>query len=202
MYRLRAYYKMECLKVRKTGRKPIDQHSPARVVPVRIPQKLLVSIKRLAKKHDRTFSAEIRKALQRWDERHEIQQVHNTALGTAVSVLADRIEVITGKKWIDDAPTREVVRDRIERLVSHVLSPISKVTNVPAEIKEDADLVLSLLMHAMPRPGSPRFAGMVIIDDRGLANIMEDLARDLGEGSVSVRAPDLLVARREQKGRK
>ncbi len=51
----------------------------------------------------------------------------------------------------------------------------------------------------MPRPGSPTFGAVgIVIDDRGLAMIMQDLARHLGEGSVNVRAPDFLVVRRRQ----
>src|SRR5262249_486432 len=140
-----------------------------------------------------------------WVDRHEIQRIHNSALATAISVLADRIEGITGKEWLTDAPTRELVRERAAKLVAHILKPVSEKSetdvSIPTEVKEDADLILSLLIGAMPRPGSARLVGTVIIDDRGLASILQDLARKLGEGSVNVRAPDFLVARRKQKGR-
>jgi hypothetical protein len=188
------------------GRKSLHPDDAQSVkVMVRVLPTLQRDLLALAEKHrpkhrqKANLSAEIKRALQHWVDRHQIRQVHNSALGTAVAVLADRIEDIIGKKWISDPLTREVVRDRVEGLVSHILTPLSKHVTIPAEVKEDADLILSLLKGAMPRPGSPRLGGgTVIIDDRGLEIILKDLARDLGEGSVNVRAPDLLVARRER----
>jgi predicted DNA-binding protein len=186
------------------GRKPLDEQGPAKIVPIRIPPKLFNSLNDLAEKHGRNISKEIRKAVERWIERHEIPQLHTSALATAVAVLADRIERITRKKWTDDPLTRQLVRERAERLISHIVSPLSEPVTIPVEVKEDVDLILKLLIGAMPRPGSPTFGAVgIIIDDRGFASILQDLARDLGEGDVNIRAlPALTTQRKQQKGKK
>lgn len=188
---------------KRRGRPPGSKKKREPVIAARIPDGLLKSLKGLAKKRGRvpsaqTLSAEVGRALQFWVNHHAIPHVHNSLLGTLVAVMADRIEGITGARWTDDAATREVVREYVERLISHILQPLSERVTISAEVREGADLILLLLKGAMPRPGSPRLVGRIIIDDRGLADIMEDAARHLGEGSVNVGAPDLLVARREQ----
>jgi hypothetical protein len=182
------------------GAKPLDPDEAQSVkVMVRVRPALRRALQVLAEKHHGgNLSREIKLALRHWVERHEIRQIHNSALATAIAVLADRIERSTGKKWIDDSVTREVVREHVERLVSHLLPPTSEPVAVPAGIREDAGLLLSLLIHSM---GSPRFMGTVIIDDPGLATILQDLDRDLGEGNVSIETRPELVARRERKER-
>src|SRR5262249_894810 len=182
---------------------PGSRKEPEPVISARISKDLLKSLDALAKNHGvvpsaQTRSVEVGRALKLWVNQHEIR-IHNSLVGTAVAVLADRIEGITDKSWIDDLLTRQLIRERAEQLVAHILSPLSKPVAVPAEVKEDADLILTLLKGAMPRPGSPTFGSVgIIIDDRGLAMIMQDLARHLGEGSVNVRAPDPLVAWRKR----
>jgi len=164
----------------------------------------------LAKRHRKdgrpNLSVEIKLALRHWVDRHEIPHIHNSALATAISVLADRIEGISSrfqdmsdKTWLNDAITREVVRDRVQKLVRHALAPLSERVTIPKEVKEEADLILKLLKHAMPRPGyvAPKFwqQGTVIISDQGLAAILQDLGRDTGrKGRVNIETRPELVA--------
>jgi hypothetical protein len=185
------------------GAKPLDRDEAQSVkVMVRVRPALRKALQSLAEKHHGgNLSREIKLALRHWVDRHEIPQVHNSALAAAIAVLADRIERLTGQKWTDDAPTREVVREHVERLVSHLLPPTSEPVAVPAGIREDAGLLLSLLIHSMPRAGSPRFLGTVIIDDPNLATLLQDLGRHLGEGKVNIETRPELVARRERKER-
>jgi hypothetical protein len=187
---------------KRRGRPPGNRKEREPVIATRIPKDLLGSLARLAKKHGRTVSGENRKAIERWVERHEISAIHTSAFAVAIAVLADRVEGLTDKKWIDDPLTRQVVREHVQELVSHVLSPLSETVATPADVKEEAGLILALLKHAMPRPGylAPRFwdRGTVIIDDRGLAAIVQDLARDLGEGRVNIETrPELVAGRAE-----
>jgi hypothetical protein len=185
------------------GAKPLDPDEAQSVkVMVRVRPALRQALQGLAEKHrGGNLSREIKLALRHWVDRHEIRQVHNSALAAAIAVLADRIERITCKKWIDDPLTRELVREHVERLVSHLLPQAPEPVAVPAEIKEDAGLLLSLLIHSMPQAGSRRFLGTVIIDDPGLATILQDLGRKLGKGKVKIETRPELVARREQKAR-
>src|SRR5215472_7671990 len=117
----------------------------------------------------------------------------DSALATAVSVLADRCETISGKSWVDDAMTRQLLRDRALNLVRHILAPLSsKRVAIPKEVKEEADLVLKLLRRDFGTRGT------VIIDDQGLATILQDLSRHLEKGRVNVETRPELVARRKQ----
>jgi hypothetical protein len=187
------------------GRKALGPDDAQSVkVMVRIKPKFRDQLLALAAKHqphtrEANLSAEIKRALQYWVDRHQIWQAHNSLLGTAVAVLADRIEGVSGKPWLDNAMTREVVRSRVVKLVSHILTPLSKRVTIPAEVTEGADLVLTLLKAAMPRPGSPRLGRpTVIIDDQGLVTILQDLGWGLGEGCVNIETRPVLVARRER----
>jgi hypothetical protein len=173
------------------------------VVSARIPKDLLKSLEDLAKRHGRqilsaqTVSAEVSRALKSWVNRFESPQLHNSNLAYTISLLADRIERRTGHSWMDHPLTREVVREHVERLVAHLLSPLAGPVTVPAEVKEDAGILLALLIHAIPRPGSRRLEGTVIVDDPELAMLTNDLARKWGtEPNVETRPA--LVARRKQ----
>jgi hypothetical protein len=182
------------------GRKPLapDEAQSVKVM-VRVRPALRKALQNLADKHHGgNVSREIKLALRHWVNRHEIPQLYNSALATAIAVLADRIERITGEKWTADPLTHEVVREHVERLVSHLLPPAPQPIAVPADIKKDAELLLSLLIHSMSRDGSRRFAGTVIIDDPGLVTILQDLARDLGDGRAIIETRSELVARRER----
>jgi hypothetical protein len=180
------------------GRKALDPEEAQSVkVMVRIRPALRDQLLDLAKRHRKdgrpNLSVEIKLALRHWVDRHEIPDIHNSALATAISVLADRCETISGKSWIDDAMTRQLLRDRALNLVRHVLAPLSsKRVAIPKEVKEEADLVLKLLRRDFGTTGT------VIIDDQGLATILQDLSRHLGKGRVNVETRPELVARRKQ----
>jgi hypothetical protein len=175
------------------------------VIAVRIPRDLLNSLKDQAKQRGRTpsaqtLSAEVRRALEFWVHRFAISRRHNSRLGMAVAAMADRIEEITDKSWIDDSLTRQVVREHVQEWVSHILSPLSEPVDVPADIKEGAGLVLALLKDVT---GSRKFLGAVIIDDPGLAMILQDLnlAPGFGDERVHVETRPALFAGRKQDDR-
>jgi hypothetical protein len=191
------------------GRKPLDPDEAQSVkVMVRITSARRKQLQDLADKHHGgNLSREIKLALKHWVNRHEIPQLYNSALGFAIAVLADRIERITGGKWAADPGgkgaadpmTREIVREHVEQLVSHLLPPSPEPIAIPVDIKEDAGLLLTLFIHSISRAGSQRFAGTVIIDDPGLATILNDLAWHLGDGSAAnVETRHELVDRRKQ----
>jgi hypothetical protein len=180
---------------KRRGRPPSDKRKERDpIIACRIPASLLKSFTNLAKRRGvahsaRSVSRELRRAIEFWVYRHAITRSRNTRLGIAIAVLADRIEEITEKSWIDDPLTRQLVREHVQELVSDQLAPLSKPVAIPADVKEEAALILAVLKDAI---GPRKFAGIVIVDDPGLAII----AQDLGGAHVETR-PDL-VARREQ----
>src|SRR5262249_5261511 len=108
------------------GRKKLGQDEAQSVkVMVRIRPALRKALQDLADEHHVSLSREIKSALRHWVDRYEAPQLHNSALGTAVAVLADRIERITNATWLAEPATRELVRDRLQELVAHVLTPLS-----------------------------------------------------------------------------
>jgi hypothetical protein len=192
---------------KRRGRPPLPPDSrtePGRVVSARISKNLWESLQDLAKQHGQTplaqtISAEVGRALQFWVNRHK--QLHNSALAHTISLLADRIERLTGRSWMDHPPTGELVREHVERLIAHFLSPLAGPVTVSAEVREHAGILLALLIHAIPRPGSRRFEGTVIVDDPELALLINDLAQKWGTEPANVETRPALVTRRKQKGR-
>jgi hypothetical protein len=188
------------------GRKRLGGEDRLELFPFRLSKDMRKKLKDLADRRGTDMSTQLRAALTAWDRRGEMRSLHIEALATAIAVLADRIEEATGKRWVDDPLTSQLVRERIEQLVGHLIPAPAAPVSVPIEIKEAADLVLTLLKAAVPRPGSPRLVGAVIIDDRGLATIISELALNVGMKRLDelpdVRTLPALVARRERQRRK
>jgi Arc/MetJ-type ribon-helix-helix transcriptional regulator len=188
---------------KRKGRPPGKRKVREPLIAARVPDHVIKFVDALREERGlsvsaKTRSAVVRQALEFWVYRNAISRFHNTRLGIAIAVLADRVEEITDKSWIDDALTRQVVRKLVLELASHILRPLSKPVAVPADIKEEAGLRLALLKHVT---GSRTFAGTVIIDDPGLAMISQSLNRSLGDGRANVETRPALVARRKQKQR-
>jgi hypothetical protein len=192
---------------KRRGRPPGSKKKPEPVVSARIRDDLLRSLERLAKEHGKTrsaqtVSAEVNRALQSWVRRHETRRLPNSLLAYTIGRLADDIERLTGKSWMDHPPTREVVREYVGRLIAHLLSPLAGPVTVPAEVKEDAEVQLTVLLHVIPGPGARRLEGTVIVDDPDLVMLADDLARKWGTGPANVETRPALVARRKQRGGK
>jgi hypothetical protein len=188
---------------KRKGRPPGKRKAREPLIAARVPDHVFKAVDALVRERGqsvlaKTRSAVVRQALEFWVNRNAISRVHNSRLGIAIAVLADGVEEITDKSWIDDALTRQVVRELVLELVSHILRPLTEPVAVPADIKEGAGLRLALLKHVT---GTPTFAGTVIIDDPGLAMILQGLDRNLGDGRANVETRPELVARRKQKQR-
>jgi predicted transcriptional regulator len=188
------------------GRKPHDS-TGSYVVVVRLDKDLRKEIKRLAERRGHETSTEIRSAIKYWLKKNEIRYRHTEALASAIGLLTDRIEEITDAKWLNDPLTAQLVREKIERLVAHLIAAPAEPVNVPIEIREAVDRYLTLLTISVSRPGSPGLGRVrVIVDDRGLVQTLDALARDIGgarheKDLPNVVALDPLVARRDQKMR-
>jgi hypothetical protein len=187
------------------GRKRADDRDRLEVFPVRLSRSMQDDLRRLADYRGRDLATELRAAVKAWLRRGEVRGRHTEALATALAVLVDRIEEATGRQWLDNSLTGQLVREYAEQLIAHFIPTPAEPVSVPAEIRETADLVLTLLKAAVPRPGSPSLGRIgVIIDDRGLETIISDLARDVGRSNEfpNVRALPALIARRDRQRRK
>ena len=104
---------------------------------VRIEPELLQKIERLAKKHRRNRSMEIRAALKAHIRQYHRPELHIRALTCMIEILMGQIERYTGKKSIDDPLTGTAVREQIDRLIFHFArtsaEPLKPLT-VPPEI--------------------------------------------------------------------
>jgi predicted transcriptional regulator len=185
------------------GRKRLRDEVRLDTFPLRISSDLRKDLKQLADWRSHDVSREARDAIKHWIKRGEVRSLPTEAVASAIAVLMDRIEEITNKQWVNNPLTAQLIRERVKRLIAHLIPVPAKPVKVPPEIKEDADRVLTLLKAAVWRPGSPRLVGTVIIDDRGLATTISDLARDVGGAKdpdqfPNVRVLPLAAARREQ----
>jgi Arc/MetJ-type ribon-helix-helix transcriptional regulator len=160
------------------GRKPLDP-SGSDIVMIRLPPDLRRSIERLAKKRGRNRADVIRSALKHWVGRHQVRTLHTEALTCAIALLADRIEQRTGKKWIEDAVTGAALREQVERLIFHFAPTPAEPAVVPPEA-DVVGLVLTMIEHTVQVKGVP--AVVTFSDDRGLSEILRDLARQPPHG--------------------
>jgi hypothetical protein len=164
------------------------------VISARIPKDVLKSLDDLAKQRGlvpsaQTRSAEVRRGLAFWVHCQGARR-HNSRLGIAIAMLADLVEEYTGKSWVDHSMTRQVVREHVQELVFHLLSPLSKKSvAIPADIKEEAGQVLAVLKRAM---APPRFPETLILNDPRLVMI----AQELGDRRVETR-PELVEWRKQ-----
>jgi len=157
------------------GRKPLDP-SGSNIMIIRLPPDLLRAIDRLAKKHKRNRSDVARSAPKHWVGRHQVRTLHTEALTCAIALLADRIEQRTGKKWIEDAVTGTALREQVERLIFHFAPTPAEPAVVPPEA-DVVGLVLTMIEHTVLVKGAVSFS-----DDRGLLEILRDLARQPPHG--------------------
>jgi hypothetical protein len=157
-------------KARKRGRKGLHPDG-SDVVVLRIEPDLLEKIGRLAKKHGRDRSKEIRAALRFWVSLYRKDTLHVGELTCLIEMLVHDIERRTGKRWIDDARTGNAVRELVERLIFHLAPTPTKPLTVEPEI---SSVLASLLARYEGQQYDHR------IDDRTQA--LAILLRDLGSG--------------------
>jgi Arc/MetJ-type ribon-helix-helix transcriptional regulator len=160
------------------GRKPLDP-SGSDIVMIRLPPDLRRATDRLAKKHKRNRSDVIRSAIRHWVGRYQVRTLHTEALTCAIALLADRIEQRTGKKWIEDTVTGTALREQVDRLIYHFAPTPAEPAVVPPEA-DVVGLVLTMIEHTVPVKGVP--AAVTFSDDRGLSEILRDLARPPPQG--------------------
>ena len=134
------------------GRKSLSPDG-SDVVMLRIEPDLLKKVERLAEKHRRDRSKEIRAALRFWTSIYRKETVHAAELATLIEMLVLDIERYTGKRWMDDPATGTYVRVLIEQLIFHLaptpkdrppVPPLTPELSLPPDI---GDILTFLLMR-------------------------------------------------------
>jgi len=149
---------------------------PAALVPIRLPKDLQQAIERLAVKHKRSRSAEIRDALRYWVGRERHPERHVRLLTVLIALLIGRIERATGRRWNNDPLTAQAVREQVERLIGHFAPASAEPLVVPAEIsKIVSELIVTLEFLATP--------GVPALEAFGDQEEFERLIADPGSGS-------------------
>jgi hypothetical protein len=166
-------------KVRKralgAGRKPLHPDGSDTVV-LRIEPNLLDKIGRLAKKHGRDRSKEIRAAVRHWLQLYEKPAWHVSALTCLIAILMRRIEAHTGKRWLDDPITGAAVHQQIERLIYHFAPTPAEPVVIPPELDGVVWQLITIAENLHPRPGVPEIPAEVFGEEWVvLARIIQDL---------------------------
>jgi hypothetical protein len=165
---------------RRAGRKPLDPRGSV-IAPVRFTRADWADIKRLAKKHRRDASKEIRAAVHYWARLLEKPSQHVGALICLIAILVRRMEARTGQKWIDDPMTGAAVREGVERLIFHFAPTPTKPLVVPPEIAGMTGELITIAEGFYPWPGVPEVPAAVFGDEWAMfASIIKDLGSGWG----------------------
>ena len=165
------------------GRKPVDPQGSV-VAPVRFTRDDWEAINRLAKKHGRKRSKEIREAVHHWRRRLEKPELHVGALTCLIAILVKRIEQKTGRKWLDDPLTGAAVRENVEHLIFHFAPSPAEPIVVPPELQVWGELVTMAEMLD-PVPGIPTVPAELWGGDWATLAV---IIKDLGSGWLRNRA--------------
>jgi len=137
------------------GRKPRgDYKGKSATLTTRITPETRAAMDRAAQKSGRSLSQEVERRLidSVRNERNRRSDVR--ALAEAVAIVAEKVEIATGKQWLQDAFTGEALRRGIEVLVRHFAPHGARV--IPPNVEEAAARVLP---EASERDRSPTRVG-------------------------------------------
>jgi hypothetical protein len=149
----------------------------ADVIPIRLDKDLQVKLKRLADKHGRTRSDEMRAGLNHWTRLHQKPEQHVHLLAVLVVLLVSRIERKSGKRWLDDLVTALAIRQQIAQLIEHFGPPFNftEQPEVPANLASTVGELIATLEGLRPVPGVPAVGEGVFRDQEMLSWIIRDL---------------------------
>jgi hypothetical protein len=167
----------------------------------RITAETRAAMERAAQKSRRSLSQEVERRLNDsvLNDRNRRSDVR--ALVEAIAIVAEKVEIATGKHWLQDAFTGDALRHGIEVLVRHFAPHSARV--IPPKVEETAARVLP---EASERDRSPSHVGEIealkvitIIEHFGGWDtrriVMSDelyrylrILRDLGSGAERIQA--------------
>jgi hypothetical protein len=160
------------------GRPPIDRRGSV-IAQVRFTRDDWERIGRLAKKHGRDASKEIREAVHYWGRLLQKPERHIGVLICLIAILVRRIEARTGKKWIDDPVTGTYVCKLVEQLIFHFAPTPAEQVAVPPDIESIVFELITILENLLPPPGVPEVPAELFGEEWATLAL---IAKDLGSG--------------------
>jgi hypothetical protein len=113
-------------------------------------------MERAAQKNGRSLSQEVERRLYDSARNERSRRSDVRALAEAVAIVTEKVELATGKQWLQDAFTGEALRRGIEALVRHFAPHGAQV--IPPKVEEAAARVLP---EASERDHSPSRVGEI-----------------------------------------
>ena len=139
------------------GRKPRGEFKgKSATLTTRITPETRAAMERAAQKSGRSLSQEVERRLNDsvLNDRNRRSDVR--ALVEAIAIVTEKVEIATGKNWLQDAFTGEALRHGIEVLVRHFAPHGARV--IPPNVEETAARVLA---EASERDRSPSRVGEI-----------------------------------------
>ena len=137
------------------GRKPRGEFKgKSATLTTRITHETRAAMERAAQKNGRSLSQEVERRLYDSARNERSRRVDVRALAEAVAIVTEKVELATGKQWLQDAFTGEALRRGIEVLIRHFAPHGAQV--VPPRVEEAAPRVLP---EASERDRSPTGVG-------------------------------------------
>jgi len=187
------------------GRKPRgDYKGKSATLTTRITPETRAAMDRAAQKSGHSLSQEVERRLNDSVRNERNRRSDVRALAEAIAMVTEKVELATGKTWLQDAFTGDALRSGIEVLVRHFAPHSTRV--IPPKVEEAA---AKMLPEATERDRSPTRVGEIealkVItmiehfwgyDKNQLARVvMSDelyrylqILRDLGSGAARIQA--------------
>ena len=186
------------------GRKPRGEFKgKSATLTTRITPETRAAMDRAAQKSGLSLSQEVERRLNDsvLNDRNRRSDVR--ALVEAIAIVTEKVEIATGKNWLQDAFTGEALRHGIEVLVRHFAPHGARV--IPPKVKEAAARVLAEVNerdHSPSRVGESEALKVITMieyfwgwDKNQLKPVMSDelrrylhILRDLGSGAERTQA--------------
>jgi hypothetical protein len=193
--------------------KPASLDTSKATLTTRVMPETRAAMERAAQKSGRSLSQEVERRLNDsvLNERNRRSDVR--ALAEAIAIVTEKVEIATGKRWLQDAFTGDALRHGIEVLVRHFAPHGARV--IPPNVEEAAAKVRP---EASERDRSPTRIGeneafkvITMIEHQLQHVVMSDelyrylrILRDLGSGAERTQAAlqEALAALQEKERRR
>lgn len=139
------------------GRKPRGEFKgKSATLTTRITPETRAAMERAAQKSGRSLSQEVERRLNDSVRNERNRRSDVRALAEAIAIVTEKVELATGKNWLQDAFTGDALRSGIEVLVRHFAPHSTRV--IPPKVEEVA---ARMLPEASERDRSPARVGEI-----------------------------------------